>query len=207
MPQCGRLVVVQPQQNGHLGVEGLGFAEGALIVGGLLEQRSEERCQGCVLPAKSTRIAMYCMGADVELSLSLKPMSSGNKAKSVVGRVKVALDELDPLDHVRDGGDAAGRFGGDDAEETGIKEEDDMYSMDMDLAAVTETDPPKPSSTSRTNHSLGGPPLRRNEAAKDPLFVTLVHGDMLLLEGDDFEVCPSCSMPARRYLQRFLSIR
>ncbi|KZT69239.1 hypothetical protein DAEQUDRAFT_269305 [Daedalea quercina L-15889] len=36
--------------------------------------------KGCLLPAKGTRIAMYCLGADVELSISLKPFSGRRRA-------------------------------------------------------------------------------------------------------------------------------
>ena len=147
------------------------------------------------------RIAIYCMGADVELSISLKTASSGKRAKSVARRVKVAVDELDSLDDGGGGEGAVGQLGDNGAEETGIKVEDDTYSMDMELAAATETDPPKLSLMSRTNHAPGGHPLQGNEAGKDPLFVTLVHGDMLLLEGDDFEVRPRRGMRTCRHLQ------
>ena len=47
--QCGRLAIVRPQQDGHLGVEGLRFAEGALVVGSLLGQHSEKSMSGLCL--------------------------------------------------------------------------------------------------------------------------------------------------------------
>lgn len=153
------------------------------------------------MPARGVRIAIYCLGADVEMSISLKPPSGGKRKNGVVKQVKVALDELIPLDWVQNDERAGGLFGGDHAEEKEIKEEDDVSQTDMELMAVTDTDPPKPYFMSRANQIPGGRPLRENEIGKDPLFVTLVHGDMLLFEGDDFEVCPCHGLSACRSLQ------
>lgn len=146
--------------------------------------------QGSVLPAKSVRVAIYCLGADVELSISLKPPSGVKRETSVV---QVKLDEAPPLDCIKEKDRPEGQSGGDHAEEKRIKEEDDVSQMDMGL----------PYLTSRANQMTGGR-LRGNEIGKDPLFITLVHGDMLLFEGADFEVCPHRALSARRFLLQLL---
>lgn len=113
------------------------------------------------LPAKEKSIAMLCLGADVELVFKLEPAGSlKSRTRSNTRGVHVAHT---PLIHSED-------------------EEDEYMDEDEPVTGLFDIE---------RSVSVSGPPksvpkkMKKNE---DVLFITLVHGDMVLLSGDDFEV-------------------
>ncbi|KAH8104115.1 hypothetical protein BXZ70DRAFT_1005661 [Cristinia sonorae] len=115
------------------------------------------------LPAKSKKVGILCLGADVELTLmpqsGFKVESSGGtqllQSTSYIpqnaSKLEEDFDDCDPMDEDHE---------------------------DASLAGLLR--PPAPSPN-------GNIPLQREVVKKDDfLFLTLVHGDMVLLEGDNF---------------------
>jgi hypothetical protein len=117
--------------------------------------------QGSVLPARSKTVAMLCLGADVELNVA---PASGFPSVSRNGALAKSVSA--PL-----------------ARQSAIRvdEDDDWDPFGSPLTSEDEA------LSTRLAASLS---RNRVKASKQPesMLVTLVHGDMLLFSGDDFEV-------------------
>ncbi|KAH9839713.1 uncharacterized protein C8Q71DRAFT_703018 [Rhodofomes roseus] len=130
--------------------------------------------KGCLMPAKGVRMAMYCLGADMEISIYPKSLASEGKTMSVQ-MIKTDLNTSITLDDEADGGDSRVVY-----QSMQIKDEEDTLRPDLDSMVVDDPEPQRASVSGRRATQKKG-------AIKEPLFVTLVHGDMLLFESDDFE--------------------
>ncbi|KAH9926934.1 uncharacterized protein B0H18DRAFT_1004572 [Fomitopsis serialis] len=138
--------------------------------------------KGCLVPAKGMRIAMYCLGADVELSISPKPIVGSEGKTRGITRIKADLDTWISLNDEAVDGSSRTRD-----QSVQIKDEDVETQPNLNLLVADDAEPLKPQPTSASSGVSGKRPPRNKEAPKEPLFVTLVHGDMLLFDGGDFE--------------------
>lgn len=136
--------------------------------------------KGCLVPAKGVRIAMYCLGADVELSISPKPsVGSSGKTKGIT-RIKADSDTWISLDD--EVIEHSSRTRGQSVQ---IKDEAVESQPNLNLMVMDDAEPLKLQPTSASSGVSSSRPPRKKEALT--LSVTLVHGDMLLFEGEDFE--------------------
>jgi len=122
------------------------------------------RRKGCLLPAKHAKFVLLCLGADVELLIYQRADSDEKRAEGAV-----ELSANDQFEDVLVGDDDV-----DAAMDVGLESVEDHDPSTIVLASSTSTAP--------VSHTTG-----KATAPQETLFITLVHGDILILEGSDFE--------------------
>jgi len=127
-------------------------------------QSAEFQSQGCLLPAKHAKFVLLCLGADVELLIYQRADSDEKRAEGAV-----ELSANDQIEDVLVGDDDV-----DAAMDVGLESVEDHDPSTIVLASSTSTAP--------VSHTTG-----KATAPQETLFITLVHGDILILEGSDFE--------------------
>ncbi|OCH96270.1 hypothetical protein OBBRIDRAFT_830158 [Obba rivulosa] len=137
--------------------------------------------RGCIVSAKDTDVAIFCLGADVELSISLKsPTSySGSTSRADPGRNGVPDRTASGFEQER---------------VSFIEEESDLGVADIDIRAF-DADGGQEGSTNVTSVSAAASSkVRKGEwvtgtSHRKPvsLVTTLAHGDMLVFSGDEYE--------------------
>ncbi|EMD39121.1 hypothetical protein CERSUDRAFT_112809 [Gelatoporia subvermispora B] len=131
--------------------------------------------KGYVLSAQESDIVMLCLGADVELSISSKLSTSSARKTPSAQLVRVdagreTLSDFAPMDCVENRSYASN---------AGMS----MYVFDT--SGDPEGDPNVASASAVTSSTASHSRAHRRE--HESLSVTLVHGDMLLLSGDEYE--------------------
>ncbi|KAI0078727.1 hypothetical protein K474DRAFT_871446 [Panus rudis PR-1116 ss-1] len=140
---------------------------------------SGKRKSNVPLPAKQKLIIFYCLGADVELTLIPR---SGFPAYSQDERAVFPAVQDKPAHALPDINSAAS-----DPEYDPTVEEDDpgaglLAAVHAEEARQIASDAPISSQTCNVPGRLHTPKTKTED-----IFITLVHGDLLLLRGDDFD--------------------
>ncbi|CCM00591.1 uncharacterized protein FIBRA_02627 [Fibroporia radiculosa] len=132
---------------------------------------------GCFMPARHERLAILCLGADVELCIfakSLSPEGAGKLVQTLVPQLPAADSHSEMVEE--DVAMQASSIGG-----TGL--------IDAGHLQVADLQPVHPLDNNQAFIGISAPVAENGEPKShgEHVFVTLVHGDTLILEGDDFE--------------------
>lgn len=122
---------------------------------------------------------MLCLGANVELSISTKSYSGTMEAEKLIrpalaqeptlARREADMTEVDdPMDP-------------DNTDDTLLPVRSDLYHIEPEPAL------PVINISSTSTGKKGGGNVKKY-ISREAMFITLVHGDILILNGDDFEV-------------------
>lgn len=144
------------------------------------------------MPAKSRKVAILCLGADVELTLTPQegfrtpvpdadatPASIEVPPSRLSHAVPVPLsmdDDFEPYDPMDE----------DESIDAGLLSEVHEVATSVSAAIISA---PAPNSQNASTSSSAG-------KKDDVIFLTLVHGDMVLLEGDNFNVGCNLLVPS-----------
>lgn len=167
--------------------------------------------QNCVLSAERAPVVVLCLGADVELyfrrwsdetsvAIALEPLEAAYS--STRGLSPVSTDGPPPVSDLRvissDGLGRVYEFGGDEEEGADPGAEDEPMGdpiVPIDKAFETPAEMESASTSSAVRGAKKAPrnakdtkPKGKVAVAEEVLMVTLVHGDMLVVEGGVFRV-------------------
>ncbi|KAI0924466.1 hypothetical protein AcW2_005345 [Taiwanofungus camphoratus] len=134
--------------------------------------------KGCAFGAKTSCKTMLCLGANVELSISTKSYSGTMEAEKLIrpalaqeptlARREADMTEVDdPMDP-------------DNTDDTLLPVRSDLYHIEPEPAL------PVINISSTSTGKKGGGNVKKY-ISREAMFITLVHGDILILNGDDFE--------------------